>query len=60
MSNALPGNSSWFYKGNKFTWIDGEHCLVLIGESATHYFFNDPWCKIGRVKYLKNDVERCF
>lgn len=28
--------------GEKFTWISGEHCLVLIGYDNHNYYFNDP------------------
>lgn len=33
----------WVTKsGTEFTWIAGEHCLVLVGYGAEGYYFNDP------------------
>lgn len=36
-------SKSWVTKsGTEFTWIAGEHCLVLVGYGAEEYYFNDP------------------
>lgn len=29
--------------GSYYTWIAGEHCLLLTGYDNTYYYFNDPW-----------------
>ena len=28
--------------GEEFTWISGEHCLVLVGYDDSRFYFNDP------------------
>ena len=34
---------SWYLKdGTLFTWLSGEHCLVLVGYDPEAYYFNDP------------------
>lgn len=35
---------TWYITGTSetFTWIAPMHCLLLVGYSDTHYFFNDP------------------
>jgi len=41
--------------GNYFTWIAGEHCLVLTGYDNYYYYFNDPWTN-ARTCYSKSVV----
>lgn len=41
--------------GSYYTWIAGEHCLVLTGYDSTYYYFNDPWTN-ARTRYSKSVV----
>ncbi len=36
--------TTWYFddSGEEFTWISGEHCLVLIGYNDESYILNDP------------------
>jgi len=43
MIETTPGASWHLEDGTKFTWPNNEHCMVLVGYSKTHYFFNDPY-----------------
>lgn len=45
--------------GEDYTWIAGEHCMVLIGADATRYYFNDPRTG-GVVGYDKALCEKRF
>ena len=47
-------------KGDQFTWISGEHCLVLVGYDEDKYYFNDPYRNHGLVGYDKSLVESRF
>ena len=59
MKEAKRGRT-WFLKsGEKFTWISGEHCLVLVGYSEDYYFFNDPLSG-STVGYQKEVSEKRF
>lgn len=59
MKESSPGNS-WFLNHNTpFTWIAGEHCLVLIGYNEQYYFLNDPMSG-STVAYQKHIVEKRF
>ncbi len=29
--------------GESFQWLSNEHCMVLMGYDATHYYFSDPY-----------------
>ena len=46
-------------KGDQFTWIAGEHCLVLIGYDDKNYYFNDP-CTTKTCAYEKSIVEKRY
>ena len=46
--------------GENFVWPAGEHCLVLIGEDADRYWFNDPYQSNGVISYKKNLVRSRF
>lgn len=46
--------------GEKFVWPAGEHCLVLIGEDADRYWFNDPYQSNGVISYKKSLVRSRF
>ncbi len=52
--------TAWNLKGGgSFTWISGEHCLVLIGFDDKYYYFNDP--QVGTaVAYSKKVVEKRY
>lgn len=41
--------------GSYYTWIAGEHCLLLTGYDSTYYYFNDPWTN-ARTRYSKSLV----
>lgn len=54
--NYVDENSS--YKiGDTFTWIAGEHCLVLVGYDNDNYYFNDPYKNHGIISYNKELVK---
>ncbi len=42
MAEPKKGRSWYLDDGTKFTWLSGEHCLVLVGYDSEYYFFNDP------------------
>ena len=39
--------------GEKFTWMEQEHCLLLVGYDDVNYYFNDPYNNRGLVGYEK-------
>ena len=43
MAQTTQGASWRIADGSTFTWPNNEHCMVLIGYSETHYYFNDPY-----------------
>lgn len=43
--------------GETFTWISNEHCLLLVGEDETGFYFNDPHGNHGVICYEKKLVE---
>ena len=48
-----------YKKGDIFTWLRPEHCLVLVGYDNDYYYFNDP--NTGREeKYEKSAVEKAY
>ncbi len=46
--------------GETFTWIAGEHCLVLVGYDENAYYFNDPYQNHGIIGYDKKTVEKRY
>ena len=42
MKQSEQGDTWYLQNGARFTWIRGEHCLVLVGYNEDHYFLNDP------------------
>ncbi len=38
--------------GGTYRWLPNEHCMVLIGYDATHYYFSDPY-RGAIVKYAR-------
>ena len=59
MKEAYPGNHWTFFDGTEYTWIAGEHCMVLIGYDDRHYYLNDPMSG-GTVGYDKTIVEKRY
>ncbi len=52
--------SSWYLSDNsEFTWISGEHCMVLVGYNEKFYYFNDPQSG-SIVAYQKYVAEKRF
>ena len=45
--------------GTDFAWKCNEHCLLLVGYDAEHYWFNDPWHDHGLCCQPKALVEAC-
>ncbi len=69
MKPSRPGNkwlinyideNSKYKVGDTFTWIAGEHCLVLVGYDENNYYFNDPYKNHGLIAYNKATVESRF
>ena len=59
MKESKEGTTWYLENGETFTWISGEHCLVLIGYNDKFYFLNDP--QLGStVAYEKELVEKRF
>ena len=59
MKETKEGTVWQLENGETFTWISGEHCLVLIGYNDRFCFLNDP--QLGStVAYEKELVEKRF
>ena len=54
MKPTKEGNSWYLQNGSKFTWIAGEHCLVLVGYNDDYYFLNDP--QVGSTVAYKKEI----
>lgn len=59
MREPKEGRSWRLENGTDFTWISGEHCLVLVGYNEDYYFFNDPQSG-STAAYLKDISEKRF
>ncbi len=59
MKESCEGETWYLENGSAFTWISGEHCLVLVGYNDDYYFLNDPMSD-SIVAYQKNIVEKRF
>ena len=59
MEASYLGNSWHLEDGSLYTWIAGEHCLVLVGHNDESYFLNDPMTG-SIVHYPKSVVEKRF
>ena len=56
---APKGETHWkLPDGTDFAWRNGEHCVLLVGYDADHYWFNDPHGK-GLCKVPKAQAEQC-
>ena len=59
MMEKTEGNCWYLEDHSLFVWPAGEHCLVLVGYSDTHYFFNDPM--VGKtLSYPRQTAEDRF
>lgn len=59
MRESQKGNTWTLNDGSEFTWIAGEHCLVLVGYDENSYYMNDP--RSGdTVPYPKEIAEKRF
>ena len=61
MTASCPGDS-WLVAdtGDWFTWIAGEHCMMLVGSEEDCYYLLDPHNSNGLVSYDKALVESRF
>lgn len=59
MKESKEGNSWTLENGKKYTWIAGEHCLVLVGYDQNDYYLNDPQTGTT-VSYEKSLVEKRY
>lgn len=59
MDAIFDGDSWTLEDGTYYTWIAGEHCLVLVGYDEEYYYFNDPMYG-STVSYEKTLVEARF
>lgn len=59
MKASKPGNSWYLEDGSKYTWIAGEHCLVLIGYDLEQdtVILSDPYDSRGTVEYSTETFE---
>ncbi|MBQ2605195.1 MAG: C39 family peptidase [Clostridia bacterium] len=66
MSESFP-TYTWYGVGHKgepnkktYTWLAGEHCLVLVGYDKNYYSFADPMAYQKVTKYDKKLVEKRY
>ena len=59
MKEPYPGNRWTLSDGTEYTWLAGEHCMVLVGYDERHYYLNDPMSG-GTVGYDKVIVEKRY
>lgn len=60
MAEPQEGVSWPLENGTEFSWIAGEHCLVLVGMDQDYYYFNDPNHAGEVVGYEKEIVKDRF
>jgi len=62
--NLIPisAGPQWYIResGDRFQWINNEHCMVLVGYDEDKYYFNDPYEDNGVVGRDKELVEERF
>ena len=59
MGEMSPGNSWYISRINQiYTWLGGEHCLLLAGFDEDNYYFYDP--QEGLVAYGKDVVKKRY
>ncbi len=56
----IKDGASWLLEnGKRFVWPSGEHCVLLVGYSDTHYYINDPYA--GEMcAYEKSTIEQRY
>jgi len=52
--------TSWKYNGETITWIQPEHCLLLVGYDNNKYIFNDPYKEQSQAYYNKAQVAEAY
>lgn len=52
--------NSHYKKGDRYTWVSREHCLVLVGYGKDRYYFNDPYKNHGVISYSKDLCRKRF
>lgn len=53
----LEEGESWYIDDDTlFTWMSGEHCMVLVGFDEKYYLFNDPMT--GGILAYKKDISQ--
>lgn len=57
MKASTDGTTYLLENGNSFTWISGEHCMVLTGYDESRYYLLDPLADGTLVSYPKSLVE---
>ncbi|MBR4887649.1 MAG: C39 family peptidase [Clostridia bacterium] len=59
---ATSNGFSWHIPGSSetFTWLNNEHCLVLVGYDSEYYYFNDPLSSSAPTAYARELVERRY
>lgn len=60
MGEPKKGTSYFFDDGTEYTWISGEHCMVLCGYDEDNYYFKDPLSDGRTVKYEKELVAQRY
>ena len=51
---------TWDFDGRRITWVQPEHCLLLVGYDDNHYIFNDPQSSQPLTYYSKTSVEAAY
>lgn len=61
MKASYPG-TVWIDEatGLPFQWTANEHCLVLVGYDADHYYCNDPYQSKGLIGYSRALLEQRY
>lgn len=62
MSRSKSGNSWILQDGSSYTWVAGEHCLVLIGYDLVQdtVILSDPYDSRGTVEYPRETFEKRY
>lgn len=60
MKESRKGTTYLFDNGEEFTWISGEHCMVLMGFDEKNYYLLDPLQDGCMVCYEKELVEKRY
>lgn len=56
-----PVTGPWwklYGRGETFTWISNEHCMLLVGYDEEGYYFNDPYENNGVIRYPRDLTEK--